>query len=59
MHYRSISDMNDAIVRNLHRLPRDIDLVVGVPRSGILAATLLSLTANIPMADLIASTVWS
>ena len=38
MHYRSISDMNDAIVRNLHRLPRDIDLVVGVPRSGILAA---------------------
>jgi uncharacterized HAD superfamily protein/adenine/guanine phosphoribosyltransferase-like PRPP-binding protein len=52
MHYRSISDMNDAIVRNLHRLPRDIDLVVGVPRSGILAATLLSLTANIPMTDL-------
>jgi uncharacterized HAD superfamily protein/adenine/guanine phosphoribosyltransferase-like PRPP-binding protein len=52
MHYRSISNMNDAIVRNLHRLPRDIDLVVGVPRSGILAATLLSLTANIPMTDL-------
>ncbi|RUU06821.1 phosphoribosyltransferase, partial [Mesorhizobium sp. M7A.T.Ca.TU.009.01.3.2] len=37
MHYRSISDMNDAIVRGLHRLPRDIDLVVGVPRSGVLA----------------------
>jgi len=52
MHYRSISDMNDAIVRNLHRLPRDIDLVVGVPRSGILAATLVSLAANIPMTDL-------
>lgn len=52
MHYRSISDMNDAIVRNLHRLPRDIDLVVGVPRSGILAATLVSLTANIPITDL-------
>jgi uncharacterized HAD superfamily protein len=44
--------MNDAILRNLHRLPRDIDLVVGVPRSGILAATLVSLTANIPMTDL-------
>ncbi|RUV41627.1 MAG: phosphoribosyltransferase [Mesorhizobium sp.] len=52
MNYRSISDMNDAIARNLHRLPRDIDLVVGVPRSGILAATLVSLTANIPMTDL-------
>ncbi|EHH07679.1 phosphoribosyltransferase [Mesorhizobium amorphae] len=52
MHYRSISDMNDAIVSNLHRLPRDIDLVVGVPRSGILAATLVSLASNIPMTDL-------
>lgn len=51
--------MNDTIVRNLHRLPRDIDLVVGIPRSGLLAANLLSLAANIPMADLIASTVWS
>ncbi|TPI20575.1 MULTISPECIES: phosphoribosyltransferase [unclassified Mesorhizobium] len=52
MNYRSISDMNDAIVRNLHRLPRDIDLVVGVPRSGILAGTMVSLIANIPMTDL-------
>ena len=52
MNYRSISDMNDAILRNLHQLPRDIDLVVGVPRSGILAATLVSHTANIPMTDL-------
>ncbi|MGX5829787.1 phosphoribosyltransferase [Mesorhizobium sp. 43Arga] len=52
MHYRSISDMNDTIVGNLHRLPRDIDLVVGVPRSGVLAATLVSLAANIPMTDL-------
>jgi uncharacterized HAD superfamily protein/adenine/guanine phosphoribosyltransferase-like PRPP-binding protein len=52
MNYRSIVDMNDAIVRNLHRLPRDIDLVVGIPRSGLLAATLFSLTANIPMTDL-------
>lgn len=52
MNYRSIADMNDAIVRNFHRLPGDIDLVVGVPRSGILAATIFSLTANIPMTDL-------
>jgi uncharacterized HAD superfamily protein/adenine/guanine phosphoribosyltransferase-like PRPP-binding protein len=52
MHYRSISDMNDTIVSNLHRLPRDIDLVVGVPRSGVLAGTLVSLAANIPMTDL-------
>lgn len=52
MHYRSIADMNDAIVQNLHRLPRDIDLVVGIPRSGILAANLFCLITNIPMTDL-------
>lgn len=52
MQYRSISDMNDALVKNLHRLPRDIDLVVGIPRSGLLAANLLSLAANIPLSDI-------
>lgn len=52
MNYRSITDMNDTIVRNLHRLPRDIDLVVGIPRSGLIAANFLSLAANIPMTDL-------
>src|SRR5262249_28728659 len=52
MYYRSVADMNDAIVRNLHRLPSDIDLVVGIPRSGLLAATLFSVTANIAMTDL-------
>lgn len=52
MQYRSIADMNATIARNLHRLPGDIDLVVGIPRSGMLAANLLSLTANIQMTDL-------
>ncbi|MFC0200954.1 phosphoribosyltransferase [Paracoccus rhizosphaerae] len=44
--------MNDAIVRNLHRLPPDIDLVVGIPRSGMLAANLFCLITNIAMTDL-------
>jgi uncharacterized HAD superfamily protein/adenine/guanine phosphoribosyltransferase-like PRPP-binding protein len=52
MHYRSISDMNAAIVNNMHRLPRDLDLVVGVPRSGLLAANLLALAGNTRMSDL-------
>jgi hypothetical protein len=33
-------------------LPRDIDLVVGVPRSGLLAATAVSLLLNRPLSDL-------
>lgn len=52
MHYRSISDMNTTILRNMHRLPRDLDLVVGVPRSGLLAANLLALMANIRLSDI-------
>jgi uncharacterized HAD superfamily protein/adenine/guanine phosphoribosyltransferase-like PRPP-binding protein len=52
MNYRSISDLNSTILRNLHRLPRDLDLVVGVPRSGLLAANLLALMANIRLSDL-------
>ena len=52
MNYRSVSDMNETVLANLHRLPPDIDLVVGVPRSGLLAANLLSLMANIPLTDL-------
>jgi uncharacterized HAD superfamily protein/hypoxanthine phosphoribosyltransferase len=52
MNYRSLADLNDAIITNIHRLPRDIDLVVGIPRSGLLAANLLSLISNIPMTDM-------
>lgn len=51
MQYRSIADMNDVLLRNLHRFPKDIDLVVGVPRSGLLAANLLCLALNVPMTD--------
>lgn len=52
MNYRSISDMNDTILAGLHRLPKDIDLVVGVPRSGIIAATLIALLHNAKLTDL-------
>ncbi len=51
MEYRSVADLNATIVANLHRLPRDVDLVVGVPRSGLLAASLLALALNLPLAD--------
>ena len=52
MYYRSIADLQSAITANLHRLPRDLDLVVGVPRSGLLAANLFGLAANLPVTDL-------
>lgn len=51
MQYRSVADLNDTIVSNLHKLPSDIDAVVGVPRSGLLAAQFLCLALNVPLAD--------
>lgn len=51
MNYRSVADMNELILRNLDQIPADVDLVVGVPRSGLLAATLISLYLNRPLTD--------
>ncbi|WP_206430506.1 phosphoribosyltransferase family protein [Sphingomonas sp. ABOLG] len=52
VHYRSIDDLNRTIQTSVGLLPRDIDLVVGIPRSGLLAANLISLALNLPLADL-------
>jgi uncharacterized HAD superfamily protein/hypoxanthine phosphoribosyltransferase len=51
MNYRSVADLNDAILNNLHKLPSEVDVVVGIPRSGLIAANLLCLALNVPMAD--------
>ena len=52
MNYVSISDLNDYIVKNLHKIPHDIDLVVGIPRSGMLPANLIALYLNKPYTDI-------
>ena len=52
MFFRSINDMNMTILRNLSMVPQDIDLVVGIPRSGLLAANMLALYLNKPITDL-------
>jgi len=52
MYYRSINDLNNIILQRLHILPKDFDLIVGVPRSGMLPANLLALYLNKPYTDL-------
>lgn len=52
MNYRTISDMNQLILRQLHILPRDFDLIVGIPRSGMFPASLLALYLNRPYTDI-------
>ena len=50
--YRGCADLNRCIVDNLSKVPRDVDAVVGIPRSGMLAACLLALHLNLPLTDL-------
>ena len=52
MNYRNVSDLNQVILQNINKIPRDFDLIVGVPRSGMLPANLLSLYLNRPYTDL-------
>lgn len=52
MHYRSFGDLGRTLATNIYRLPDDIDLIVGIPRSGMLAGTMLSLLMNIRLTDL-------
>ncbi len=52
MNYRSVADLNETIINSLSLIPRDVDLVVGIPRSGMLAANLLALHLNLPVIDL-------
>lgn len=52
MNYRTIADMNQALLKRLDILPRDFDLIVGIPRSGMFPANLLALYLNRPVTDL-------
>lgn len=52
LEYRSIDDLNKLIAQNLGRFDSDLDLIVGVPRSGMLPATILALYLNLPLTDL-------
>lgn len=52
MNFRNIADLNNIILRRLSILPRDFDLIVGIPRSGMLLANLLALYLNKPYTDI-------
>lgn len=52
MNYRSLADLARCVRNNLQSIPRDVDLIVGIPRSGMLAGSIVSLLLNIPIVDL-------
>lgn len=52
MNFRTYEDLTNCIIKNLHKIPRDIDLIVGIPRSGTMAANILALYLNLPFTDI-------
>lgn len=50
--YRGVADLDRAMRDLATRVPRETRVVVGIPRSGILAASLLALHLNRPLTDL-------
>lgn len=51
MEYRSFSDLNTSVRSFATKFNGDIDLIVGIPRSGTLVANLLALHLDLPMTD--------
>lgn len=52
MNYRSVSDLSTLTNRFASKVPPDVDLVVGIPRSGMLVASIVALKLNLPLTDL-------
>ena len=50
--FRTFQSLTDTIRGNIHNLPRDIDLVIGIPRSGMIPAYMLALFLNKPACSL-------
>jgi hypoxanthine phosphoribosyltransferase len=52
MKYITISDLSETIRKNLWKIPRDIDFIIGVPRSGMIGASLIASYLNLPLIDI-------
>ncbi|MEX0686708.1 MAG: phosphoribosyltransferase family protein [Balneolales bacterium] len=52
MEYRSYKDLSKAIISNIYKIPNDVDLIVGIPRSGLMAGNLIASSLNLPIIDL-------
>lgn len=51
MNYKSFGDLSVDIRKNINKIPKDVTLVVGIPRSGFLAGNIISTFLNLPLTD--------
>ena len=50
--YRNFNYVNALVLNSLHKIPEDIDLVVGIPRSGLIVSTLIAEYTNRQSTDI-------
>lgn len=52
MKFVTLADLARTIRGNIWKIPHDIDFVIGIPRSGVLAASIIAEFLNAPLIDL-------
>lgn len=52
MKFYTLQVLNNTILKGVYKVPRGIDAVVGIPRSGLIPATLIATYLNKPIADI-------
>ena len=52
MKYITLNELNNAVRTNMWKIPHDIEFVIGIPRSGMLPATIISEYLHIPLIDI-------
>ena len=52
MKFVTLADLAHTIRSNFHKIPHDIDFIMGIPRSGVLAASIIAEFLNAPLIDL-------
>lgn len=50
--FKDFNYINTLVFNNLYKIPNDIDLIVGIPRSGLLVGGLVAEYINKPIMDL-------
>lgn len=51
MKYVTLADMARTIRENIHKVPHDVDFVIGVPRSGVMCGSIIAEFLNVPLID--------
>lgn len=51
MKYVTLSELAASVRRNIHKIPHDIDFVIGIPRSGMIPGSMIAEYLNVPLID--------